>query len=163
MRGCSTHPFTLLQLCPNYMTLCVRIGKMDRLREQRRSRGRKITVTPPLFPGYAFVPIVSGWWDARWAAGVRRLVMDGLQPARVPDGVIDEIRSRERNGFQRFCRAVEARAARAGHAGAGHQRSAERADRLARSPASARAGARVAATAGRAATGRAGEERDRGG
>jgi transcriptional antiterminator RfaH len=70
-----------------------------RLREQRRSRGRKITVTPPLFPGYAFVLIVSGWWNARWAAGVRRLVMDGLQPARVPDAVIAEIRSRERDGL----------------------------------------------------------------
>jgi transcriptional antiterminator RfaH len=69
------------------------------LREQRRSHGRKITVTPPLFPGYAFVLIVSGWWNARWAAGVRRLVMDGLQPARVPDGVIAEIRSRERGGL----------------------------------------------------------------
>jgi hypothetical protein len=69
------------------------------LREQRRSHGRKITVTAPLFPGYTFVLIVSGWWNARWAAGVRRLVMDGLQPARVPDGVIAEIRSRERGGL----------------------------------------------------------------
>src|SRR5262245_45379694 len=69
------------------------------LREQRRSHGRKITVTPPLFPGYLFVWVVRGWWDARWAAGVRRLVMDGPVPARVPDGVIAEIRSRERGGF----------------------------------------------------------------
>src|SRR5215472_17824543 len=37
-----------------------------RLREQRRRHGRKIVVTPPLFPGYAFVLIVSGWWNARW-------------------------------------------------------------------------------------------------
>src|SRR5262249_5651511 len=52
------------------------------LREERRSsHGRKITVTPPLFPGYAFVLIVSGRWNARWAAGVRRLLMDGLAPA----------------------------------------------------------------------------------
>jgi transcriptional antiterminator RfaH len=42
---------------------------------------------------------VSGWWNARWAAGVRRLVMDGEQPARVPDPVIAEIRSRERGGL----------------------------------------------------------------
>jgi transcriptional antiterminator RfaH len=53
----------------------------------------------PRFPGYTFVLIVSGWWSARWAAGVRRLVMDGQVPARVPDAVIAEIRSRERNGF----------------------------------------------------------------
>ena len=71
-----------------------------RLREQVRSRtGRKIVRTPPLFPGYLFVWVVRGWWDARWSAGVRRLVMDGEQPARVPDAVIAEIRSRERNGF----------------------------------------------------------------
>jgi transcriptional antiterminator RfaH len=64
------------------------------LREQRRSHGRKITVTPPLFPGYLFLWVVSGWWNARWAAGVRRLVT-----ARVPDRVIAEIRSRERAGL----------------------------------------------------------------
>src|SRR5215475_8664682 len=69
------------------------------LREQRRSHGRKITVTPPLFPGYLFVWVVSGWWDARWSPGVVRLIMDGLLPARVPDAVISEIRSRERGGF----------------------------------------------------------------
>jgi transcription antitermination factor NusG len=43
--------------------------------------------------------VVQGWWDARWAAGVRHLVMDGEAPARVPDAVIAEIKSRERNGF----------------------------------------------------------------
>ena len=70
------------------------------LREQRRSRhGRKITVTPPLFPGYLFLWVVSGWWNARWSPGVVRLIMDGMPPARVPDAVVSEIRSRERNGF----------------------------------------------------------------
>jgi len=70
-----------------------------RLREQRRSFGRKITVTPALFPNYLFVWVVRGWWDARWSAGVRRLVMDGEQPACVADAVIAEIKTRERNGF----------------------------------------------------------------
>jgi transcriptional antiterminator RfaH len=71
------------------------------LREQRRSRhgSRKITVTPPLFPGYLFLWVVRGWWDARWSPGVVRLIMDGLVPAHVPDAVISEIRSRERGGF----------------------------------------------------------------
>ena|SRR5262245_52927444 len=69
------------------------------LREQRRSHGRKITVMPPLFPGYLFVWVVRGWWDARWSPGVVRLIMDGMLPAHVPDAVIDEIRSRERGGF----------------------------------------------------------------
>ena len=70
-----------------------------RLREQRRSFGRKITVTPALFPNYLFVWVVRGWWDARWAAGVRGLIMDGERPAVVPDAVISEIRGRERGGF----------------------------------------------------------------
>ena len=69
------------------------------LREQRCSHGRKITVTPPLFPGYLFVWAVRGWWDARWSPGVVRLIMDGPLPAHVPDAVISEIRSRERGGF----------------------------------------------------------------
>jgi transcriptional antiterminator RfaH len=69
------------------------------LREQRRSHGRKFTVTPQLFPGYLFLWVTRGWWDARWSPGVIRLIMDGLVPAHVPDAVIDEIRSRERGGY----------------------------------------------------------------
>ena len=71
-----------------------------RLREQRRLNGRKVAIATALFPTYLFVWVVSGWWNARWAAGVRRLIMDGEQPARVPGGVIDEIRARENaDGF----------------------------------------------------------------
>jgi transcriptional antiterminator RfaH len=51
-----------------------------------------------LFPGYAFVVIELQWLAARWCPGVVRLVMDGLQPAKVPGAVIEEIRGRERNG-----------------------------------------------------------------
>src|SRR5215831_1357782 len=93
------------QLEPNRTALhCLGINGFEvycpRLREQRRSRsGRKIVVTPLLFQGYTFVLVVSGWWNARWSPGVVRLIMDGLQPAHVPDAVISEIRSRERNGF----------------------------------------------------------------
>jgi transcription antitermination factor NusG len=72
---------------------------LPRLREQRVSHGRKILVTPPLFPGYAFVLITLHWHTARWAPGTCGLIMDGPQPARVPDRVIDEIRARERNGL----------------------------------------------------------------
>src|SRR5215471_2680936 len=73
------------QLEPNRTALalhCLGINGFEvycpRLREQRRSRsGRKMVVTPPLFPGYTFVLVVSGWWDARWSPGVVRLIMDG--------------------------------------------------------------------------------------
>src|SRR5215831_1701251 len=75
-----------------------------RLKEQVRIRGRKVVRTPPLFPGYAFVLVVSAWWSARWSAGVCGLIMDGEQPAKVPDQVIAEIRSRERNGLVELVR-----------------------------------------------------------
>jgi transcriptional antiterminator RfaH len=70
-----------------------------RLREHRVLRGRRVEVNPPLFPGYCFVAIVLQWHAARWCPGVIRLVMDGAAPARVPDAVIEEIRSRERGGL----------------------------------------------------------------
>ena len=72
---------------------------LPRLREWRRSHGRRIEVRPPLFPGYCFIQIELQWHTARWAPGVVRLVLDGVQPARVPDTVISEIKSRERNGL----------------------------------------------------------------
>src|SRR5262249_2906018 len=62
-------------------------------------QGRKVVKTPLLFPAYAFVLIRLQWHAACWAPGVIRLVMDGMQPARVPDAVIDEIRPRERGGL----------------------------------------------------------------
>jgi transcriptional antiterminator RfaH len=64
----------------------------------RPARARRGDDTRPLFPGYAFVLIISQWWAARWSPGIIRLVMDGLQPARVPDRVISELRRREHDG-----------------------------------------------------------------
>jgi transcriptional antiterminator RfaH len=72
---------------------------LPRLRQHRVSRGRRLETTPALFPGYAFVLIELQWHAARWAPGVVRVVLDGASPARVPDAVIAEIRSRERNGL----------------------------------------------------------------
>jgi transcriptional antiterminator RfaH len=72
---------------------------LPRLRQHRVSHGRKIESRPPLFPGYLFVLIELQWHAARWSPGVMRLVLDSGVPARVPDRVIDEIRSRERGGL----------------------------------------------------------------
>jgi transcriptional antiterminator RfaH len=69
-----------------------------RIREERIRRRRRIEVTVPLFPGYCFVVIDQQWRAARWSIGVAALLMDGERPARVPDGIITEIRRRERNG-----------------------------------------------------------------
>jgi transcriptional antiterminator RfaH len=72
---------------------------LPRLREQRILRGRRVEVTPPLFPGYCFVAIELQWHAAHRAPGTNGLVMNGGGPAHVPDNVIAELKSRERNGF----------------------------------------------------------------
>ena len=69
-----------------------------KLRERRIVRGRRQDHETFLFPGYAFVLIQLQWSAARWCPGVVRLVMDGIQPAKVADEVIEAIRGRERNG-----------------------------------------------------------------
>jgi transcriptional antiterminator RfaH len=69
-----------------------------RLREWRTMRNGQRQREVALFPGYVFLVVTNGWYAARWCPGVGRLVMDGLQPAKVPDAVIEEIRGRERNG-----------------------------------------------------------------
>jgi transcriptional antiterminator RfaH len=72
---------------------------LPRLRERRVSHGRRIIVTPPLFPSYIFVEIRDGsWWSARWCVGVVAVIMSGDRPARVPDCTLDEIRRREVRG-----------------------------------------------------------------
>jgi len=70
-----------------------------RLRGSRMVRGRKITTQLGLFPGYCFVLIRLQWHSIRGTPGIIRLVLDGERPAQVPDAVIAEIRSRERNGL----------------------------------------------------------------
>src|SRR5262249_228768 len=72
---------------------------LPRLREHRISHGRKIEIRPLLFPGYCFIAIELQWHRARWTAGVLGLIMGGIQPARVPDSIIAEIRARERGGL----------------------------------------------------------------
>ena len=72
---------------------------LPRLREWRRSHGRRIETRPPLFPGYSFFVVEAQWHAARWSIGVIGLIMNGIQPARVPDNVIAEIRGREVDGL----------------------------------------------------------------
>ena len=72
---------------------------LPQLRAQRRVAGRKIEARLPLFPNYCFLAIEGAWHSARWTVGVLSLIMDGERPARVPDAVIAEIRSRERKGL----------------------------------------------------------------
>ena len=70
-----------------------------RLRTYRFSSGRKVEERPLLFPSYAFVWIDLQWHRARWCCGVIRLIMAGdATPARVPDGVIADLKGRETDG-----------------------------------------------------------------
>ena len=72
---------------------------LPRLRQPRTLHGRKVVAAPPLFPGYAFVFIRMQWHTARWAPGVVRLVMNGVDPAAVPAGVIAALKARETGGL----------------------------------------------------------------
>jgi transcriptional antiterminator RfaH len=68
---------------------------LPRLRELRIVRGRRVEHQPPLFPGYLFIWVELQWSRARWSPGISTLIMNGTAPARVPDAVITELRSRE--------------------------------------------------------------------
>ena len=59
---------------------------------KRRSTGNATTL---LFPSYVFVAIEHTWWQARWSVGVRRLILSGDAPAKVPDRIIAELKGRE--------------------------------------------------------------------
>jgi transcription elongation factor/antiterminator RfaH len=97
--------WTVAQLVPNRTSLALHTLAQQKftvyapkIRERRVIRGHKTEILSALFPGYAFVLIALQWHAARWCPGVVRLVMDGLQPAKVSDRVIKEIQNRERNG-----------------------------------------------------------------
>lgn len=69
---------------------------LPRIIERRVIRGRMTDAVRPLFPAYTFIWIVDHWWSAMRTPGVIRLIMNGsTSPARVPDGIIDELRRRE--------------------------------------------------------------------
>jgi transcriptional antiterminator RfaH len=72
---------------------------LPRIRETRVSRGRRIVTTQSLFSNYLFARIELQWRSARWSVGVSALIMSGESPAPVPDELIAELRSRERDGL----------------------------------------------------------------
>jgi len=98
--------WTAARFQPRYERLALHFLKLSgfevylpRLREQRIRQGRRVEVTPPLFPGYAFVVIELQWHAAHRAPGTLGLVMNGGGPAHVSDEIIAELRSRERDGL----------------------------------------------------------------
>jgi transcription antitermination factor NusG len=72
---------------------------LPRLRTVSRRQGRRIVLKPPLFPNYLFVWITTGWWAARWCPHVARIITNGgVEPAHVPDALIQSLRQREIDG-----------------------------------------------------------------
>jgi transcription antitermination factor NusG len=72
---------------------------LPRLRTISRRQGRRIVQKSPLFPSYLFVLVTAGWWAARWCPNVTRIITNGgVEPAHVPDELIESIRQREING-----------------------------------------------------------------
>ena len=68
--------WTACRLQPNRTALALHFLNIQgyevycpRLREPRVLRGRRVEVLLPLFPGYTFLRVVTGWWQARWAVG----------------------------------------------------------------------------------------------
>jgi transcriptional antiterminator RfaH len=73
--------------------------RVPKARHVHRSFHRPGTPPPALFPGYVFIVIEMQWSHANYCPGVIRLIFNGDQPARVPDAIIADIRSRERGGL----------------------------------------------------------------
>ena len=65
---------------------------------RQRRRGKSSTEPGPMFPRYLFIYLGDGiddWGPIRSTIGVLKLVRFGQIPARVPDKLISELRSRE--------------------------------------------------------------------
>lgn len=59
----------------------------------------KTVLIRPLFPRYLFTYILDRWYSIRGTYGVSYLLMGEDGPVMVPPAIIDEIKSREQNGY----------------------------------------------------------------
>jgi len=65
----------------------------------RITRGKKRTHARFLFPRYVFVWITDTWHALFSTLGLTRVLMNGEQPARIPEGWVEYMRAQERNGL----------------------------------------------------------------
>jgi transcriptional antiterminator RfaH len=70
-----------------------------RILEKKLRKQKLQTVESPLFPNYLFVKIVNKWLSLQYTYGIASIISTGSLPAQVQDQVIDDLRSREVNGF----------------------------------------------------------------
>lgn len=79
------------------------ITYLPRYLRSRRHARRTDVVTRPLFPRYMFVALdlaLDRWRSINSTYGVSHLMLAGEEPIAIPEGVVDEIRSREsEDGF----------------------------------------------------------------
>ena len=71
------------------------------IRNRRRRQGQYVVLVEPMFPRYLFIRLsdqTDNWGPIRSTLGVSSLVRFGELPARVPDGLIDTLQSREDEG-----------------------------------------------------------------
>jgi transcriptional antiterminator RfaH len=74
---------------------------IPRVKETYFRKGRPASRIVPMFRSYLFLASETGaWWSARWCIGITRLLMAAEDKvARVPDALITELRTREKNGL----------------------------------------------------------------
>ena len=65
-----------------------------RIQTRRFYRGQRQWIEEPLFPRYFFVSLVDQWNALLSAIGVAGVIMSGEKPARVPEKIVGEIKSR---------------------------------------------------------------------
>ena len=64
----------------------------------RKQRGKSIRKIGPLFPRYLFIYLsdqIDNWGPIRSTLGVASLVRFGMKPAKVPDALVADLKSRE--------------------------------------------------------------------
>ena len=84
-------------LALHYLALSGYETYLPRIRARRTAPRRGGVPSVALFPGYCFILIGRGWWEARWSPGVIRMIASGLE--HVPDRITEDLRAREVGGL----------------------------------------------------------------
>lgn len=100
--------WVLVQFKPNSDAIAVRNLErqrievfLPRVEQTKRVGGRFVKSVKPLFPGYLFASVEHGgqaWRVINSTYGVSRIVSTAGKPSRVPDGLVEAIKSRCSDG-----------------------------------------------------------------
>jgi transcriptional antiterminator RfaH len=96
--GCLHIDHTRAKLALGYLALKQFETYYPRVRVHRRIGRNFVLRVEPLFRAYSFVRLFEQWHEARFAPGVLHMLLDGERPAKVPDQVIAQLKSKERDG-----------------------------------------------------------------